>query len=1690
MADVKNKQVNIYIDQTAAFNALEKLQSKADGFNKKIQECRDKQTQLLEKIKQSEAAALNIDSLTKEYSSLSKEIDTNTKKLADNKNEINNTKQQIESLSDKLIDAKAKQQDLADAIVKADESGRSTTRLQQQYTAVSKEIERTIEKINLQTGALGKTTQEADKLSNELAVATTRQKELNTEIKLADNAAKTIKSAGQQYENLNKTIASTTDNLVKNAEAQKVIQTQIDSGIRPSFNQMETTVKKLRNELKQMSEDAPGYAEKFAAFKTASTELDRLREKMNGAEKAQRSWLQEAKVVAFGVLIGNTVQSAIGAIGNYLSGIVSGNAKLSDSFADIQRVAGLSGTEVVALNSKLKSLDTRTAVSQLREIAIVAGKLGVAKEDIAGFTKSVDQLVVALGDELGDANQITTTLGKILNVFDGKVTGDNILKLGNAFVVLANAGVASGGFIADFTQRVSGIAKASNLSLGATVGLGAGLEELGSKVESSGTAVQKVVTTIAADIPKAAKIAGAKTKEEIQNFANLFARAPEEALLQFAEGITKNKSAFSEISNSLKDAGEDGARTVATIVQLGQKSDFFRQKIELGKKSLQETSAITDAFNLKNQTLGAELDKLNKKFTAFVQSKTLAEFFNAGVKAISGFIDVLKAVPGFISNNKTAFALIVVGIATMNASYIKAGVLIARDTALKLINATVTRSTAIVTNLTVAAQAAYIQIAGVLTGRITLATAAQRLWNIALSLGAGPIGAIIVAAGALIVLLGNLGGAFKTLSAEQKLHADIQLKAVEEVAAQKANVDSLTNAVKNNALTLDDRRKALQALINLNPSYLSGLTLENVRTAEGKKIIDDYIKSLDRMAEAKAFQSVKEDAFKKRIQAAVEDQKAAGNLPTSIVGSGFQAALVATGFGGSTALGKSLSSRADLKNAQSDVGAVDAFSAKKVDELNKKIEEERAKTKGLKEDSTAYKNEQVKINDLITARNYYLGISETQSAAITQETKVQSGLIDELKAKIEALDKALGGLTSKDAIKQNRAERQKLQDELDNLEGKSSKGDKAANRENNKQQELLKQLKDFQAELQRVGLSTGESEIARIKHKYENLIAEAKKYHVGLIGLEKAKDDAIGRLQQKEMEDLRKKFFEKAKDDAKEEYQNALNISTEYFDNLKDIETQRYGDGVISKEQYEENIILIDQRSKEQQLQHAIDYSTNVKEAEKDVDKFRKQLSKSTIDEGVKNIELLAELDKQATRSRYQTQIDIAVKGSKEELDARKNLLKFDHDEELKALEERRKRALFAIEQQYKQELQLLIDKLEAERKAELALAGNDTAKKDEINSRYDTAIGSVKDDLSTRKITAAKQVNDTINSLIKDSNDKFRDDDNKADLEHMAARITHYLDYASQVLNIVDKFNQARTASENRALEKELKGYDQRKATYKRLLDNRVISQQQYNQKVAALDAEAEKKKEDLSKRQFERNKRMQIAQALMSGAQAVLTTLATYGPPVPTSKKGIESIIGLALDAAITAAEVITISRQKFADGGIVQPERLRNGKITRSANIPTQSNGDNIVATVKTGEVLLNEEQQRKLGGPETFRKIGVPGFASGGRVRSFWKTEPYERINVPAISRSINIVRFAEGGRVGENLEPASKAQDAGTNTALLDTLKQSQQVNVALLNTVNSLQQQLDAGIEANVSLHKLKKAQDQEDRIKGDARLK
>lgn len=488
--------------------------------------------------------------------------------------------------------------------------------------------------------ALGRLQTKADGFNNKIKDARAQQEKLLQKIKEVGDAGGSIKKLQNQYDELGRKINGYNKDLRDNQTATQNLKKQIDSGISPSFVQLERYVNKLRNELKQMSQDAPGYAAKFDSFKKASSQLGNLKSAMNAVETAQKSWLSDAKSVAFGVFIGNTVQSAIASVQGYLSGIISGNAKLSDSLSDIEKSTGLSAQAVKELNSELGKIDTRTKTADLREIAVGLGQIGEAanKANVA----AIDRIVVALGDEFGGgAREITTTLSVLRNNLSDIKSGDyatDVTLIGNALNTLGAEGLATAPVVTDIANRIAGIGRTFGLTSGQILGIAATFQELGIETERGSTAITKLFQKIGAEPEKFAKVAGIGTKE----FKRLINEDMLGAFQAVAEGAKKagaNNITFSKI---LKELDADGSGAGEVLSKLGANSEMLAKKVDTATTALKNQNSILDEFSKKNTNLAAEIEKLGKRISSWFNNSQLSDFLTFYAKAAGNAIAPTK----------------------------------------------------------------------------------------------------------------------------------------------------------------------------------------------------------------------------------------------------------------------------------------------------------------------------------------------------------------------------------------------------------------------------------------------------------------------------------------------------------------------------------------------------------------------------------------------------------------------------------------------------------------------------------------------------------------------------------------------------------------------------------------------------------------------------------------------------------------------------------------------------------------------------------------------------------------------------------------------------------------------------------------------------------------------------------------
>lgn len=128
------------------------------------------------------------------------------------------------------------------------------------------------------------------------------------------------------------------------------------------------------------------------------------------------------------------------------------------------------------------------------------------------------------------------------------------------------------------------------------------------------------------------------------------------------------------------------------------------------------------------------------------------------------------------------------------------------------------------------------------------------------------------------------------------------------------------------------------------------------------------------------------------------------------------------------------------------------------------------------------------------------------------------------------------------------------------------------------------------------------------------------------------------------------------------------------------------------------------------------------------------------------------------------------------------------------------------------------------------------------------------------------------------------------------------------------------------------------------------------------------ESQKADIKKKYAKEQQKLDVKQALINTALSVGSALATTKPFIPAA------LIAAAQALVMGGIQVATIKAQKFAAGG----------KIRGGVRIAPDHTGDNTLVVARQGEVILNERHQKMLGGAATFKRMGVPGFASSGIV----------------------------------------------------------------------------------------------------------
>lgn len=677
----------------------------------------------------------------------------------------------------------------------------------------------------------------------------------------------------EQYKLLTATMKQNTAELVTNKTRMAELQKEIGlTGL--TMGQLQSKATMLRNTLRNLIPGSPDYLRFDAELTQVNNRLGELRGRAQTARSSVASLADgfnryQALAVSFIAGLTGVIIS--------IQNIISMNGKLSDAQSDVMKTTRMTKEEVDALTKSFGILKSRTQRIDLLGIAAVGGELNIAKSEILDFVKVMDKSGVALGDSFeGGAEEVATKLGKIKNLYkelkDARVelTFESV---GSALNDLGADGNATAGNVAEFVTRVGTMPEAFKPSIAIALGLGAAFEETGLNAEKSATNYSKVITIAANNIEGFARVMG-KPKKQMEDLMNT---NPNEFFLQFSKSISNLKPV--ELANVLDSLKLNDNEVKQVISAAGNNVELFRQKIVLANQSLNEGTSLTDEYNIKNNNLAATLEKISKRVSGWFSSESFNNWLFSMVEGFGRLIGATDDVDGAGQKWRNTLVFIAKVIAIVTAALITnvgwqklVALWTTRNTEATLLYTIASKARAFADGVGMIASQAFAGVMMLLRGNVVGATQAFRVMTTAMM--TTPWGFILGAIAAIGTAYIMFSDSAKEAASAQSMMAEIQIEVAKSISKEKKEVEALIKVINDETVSKDKKLAAVKRLNEISPEYLKGLTLENIKTFEGKKLLDRYIDSLYKKARATAVVNKMQQLEDKKLDA---ESKTAGD---------------------------------------------------------------------------------------------------------------------------------------------------------------------------------------------------------------------------------------------------------------------------------------------------------------------------------------------------------------------------------------------------------------------------------------------------------------------------------------------------------------------------------------------------------------------------------------------------------------------------------------------------------------------------------------------------------------------------------------------------------------------------------------------------------------------------------------------
>lgn len=270
------------------------------------------------------------------------------------------------------------------------------------------------------------------------------------------------------------------------------------SKIGSALRNLEGQQRQLSNAIQTFGRQGKNVDGMRARYAALTSQVDKLRvahERLNKIQAAQRANLDKRAEyrgqILDAVAIGATAAAPIVKAAQFETAML-GVAKQVDGARD--KAGNLTSVyHEMAKSIQQLGREIPLATNDLADMVAAGARMGVAKDELIGFTRTAAMMADAF--EL-PAGELADNMGKIAGLF--KIPIPAIGELADSINYLDDNAISKGGDIIDFLTRTGGVASSVKVTGKEMAALGSTLLTLGEKTETAGTAVNAIYSKLAA----------------------------------------------------------------------------------------------------------------------------------------------------------------------------------------------------------------------------------------------------------------------------------------------------------------------------------------------------------------------------------------------------------------------------------------------------------------------------------------------------------------------------------------------------------------------------------------------------------------------------------------------------------------------------------------------------------------------------------------------------------------------------------------------------------------------------------------------------------------------------------------------------------------------------------------------------------------------------------------------------------------------------------------------------------------------------------------------------------------------------------------------------------------------------------------------------------------------------------------